>query len=151
MARGVIQVLALSAAAFCACALAAACGNDAVGVETCRQVETARCQQAPHCPNINLGTPVHRDSPATDIEACTRYYRDACLHGLETTTDPGSVVAKACVDAISLGDCAVVYHPETHPSCAWLIPPAAAVDAAAAAMADAAAADTAVAADAPAQ
>ena len=27
-----------------------ACGTDAVGIETCRQIEEARCRQAPHCP-----------------------------------------------------------------------------------------------------
>ena len=102
-----------------------ACGTDAVGVEACRQIEEARCKMAPNCPSsgIDLSKPVHRDSPKTDIDACIRFYRDACLHGLTTPTDPGQVAVKACVDAINQGDCNVLVHPETHPSCAFLVPP----------------------------
>jgi hypothetical protein len=124
MARGLAGIVTALALACAAGALAAACGTDAVGVDTCRQIENARCSQAPSCANINLGIPVHRNSPVTDVEACQRYYHDACLHGLATNTDPGAVATKACVDAINTGDCNVVYHPETHPACAWLIPPA---------------------------
>lgn len=103
--------------------LAPGCATDAVGVETCRQVENARCAQAPNCNDIDLGMPVHRDSPKTDVDACIRFYHDACLHGLATDKDPGAVAAKACIDAINTGDCAVVTHPEQHPSCVWLVPP----------------------------
>ncbi len=108
-----------------AVALVAACGTEAVGVETCRQIEAARCKQAPNCPNIDLTRPPHRDSPKTDIDMCIRFYNDACLHGLATNTDPGAPATKACIDAINAGDCNVVYHPETAPACAWLVPPAA--------------------------
>jgi hypothetical protein len=104
-------------------ALIAACGTDAVGVETCRQIEEARCRSAPNCPDINLSVPVHRGSPGTDIDACIRYYHDACLHGL-VASDPGGPATKACVDAINAGDCKVVEHPETVTACAWLTPPA---------------------------
>jgi hypothetical protein len=103
-----------------------ACGTDAVGVETCRQIEEARCQQAPNCPDINLSNPKHRDSPKTDVDACIRFYRDACLHGLQTPNDPGpnSPQTKACIDAINKGNCAVVEDPSKDPACAWLVPPA---------------------------
>jgi hypothetical protein len=104
-----------------------ACGTEAVGVETCRQIESARCQAAPACPNIDLGVPVHRGSPGTDVASCIRFYEDACLHGLATTTDPGGPAAKACVDAINAGDCAIVYEPQKSAACAWLIPPQPAV------------------------
>jgi hypothetical protein len=125
MARALLKFLAFGATALGVAAVAAACGTDAVGVETCRQIETARCQQAPNCPaDINLDVPEHRDSPKTDVDACIRFYRDACLHGLAAAKDPGAVATKACIDAINTGDCMVVVHPETHPSCAWLIPPA---------------------------
>jgi hypothetical protein len=115
----------------------AACGTDAVGIETCRQIEDARCQQAVHCPvatvdgGIDLSLPVHRNSPTTDIASCIRYYHDACLHGL-AVPDPGAVVANACIAAINTGDCQTVAHPETAPACAWLIPPAAVISDAAA-------------------
>jgi hypothetical protein len=97
-----------------------ACGTDAVGVETCRQIEEARCRQAPNCPDIDLSVPKHRDP---NVDACIRYYRDACLHGLAAPADPGAVATKACIDAINRGNCQIVEHPETDPACAWLIPP----------------------------
>jgi hypothetical protein len=100
-----------------------ACGTDAVGIETCRQIEEARCRRAPDCPDIDLSKPPHRGSPATDVDACIRFYRDACLHGL-AVADPGAVTTKACIDAIGAGSCTVVEHPETAAACAWLIPPA---------------------------
>jgi hypothetical protein len=98
-----------------------ACGTDAVGVETCRQIEEARCRRAPSCPNttIDLTVPKHSDN---DVDACIRYYRDACLHGLQTTADPGADKTKACIDAINR-DCAIVEHPENDPACQWLTPP----------------------------
>ena len=137
MARGPLWILACAAAALGAAGLAAACGTEAVGVETCRTIESARCLQAPNCPDIDLSKPVHRDTPRTNIDACMRFYDDACWHGL-AAGDPGAIATKACVDAINTGDCNVVYHPETHPSCAWLIPPAVvAPDAAADVAADA--------------
>jgi hypothetical protein len=100
-----------------------ACGTDAVGVETCRQVEEARCRQAPKCPEIDLSKPRHRDTPNSDVDACIRFYRDACLHGLATNADPGALSLRQCVDAINRGDCAVVEHPESDPACFWLVPP----------------------------
>ncbi|MEO6574143.1 MAG: hypothetical protein ABIP89_09910 [Polyangiaceae bacterium] len=110
-------------------AIASGCGTDAVGIETCRTIETARCKQAPRCPDINLNSPVHRDSPQTDVEACVRFYHDACLHGL-STGDPGGPATQACVAAINEGDCNVVLHPETDIRCLWLNPaPDAGVDA----------------------
>jgi hypothetical protein len=126
----VLGPLAIGAAAI---AIVAACGTDAVGVQTCRQIEEARCRRAPGCPQFDLGQPVHRNSPTTDIDSCIRYYDDACLHGLATNSDPGATTTKACIDAINAGDCDIVAHPENAPACAWLIPPAAppAVDAAA--------------------
>lgn len=111
---------------------ALACGTDPVGVDTCRKIETARCQNAKSC-GISLASPVHRRDGNTpekqdqqDVGACIRFYDDACLHGLVTTTDPGAVNAQACVDAINNAtDCDVVKNPEKHPACAFLLPPAA--------------------------
>jgi hypothetical protein len=125
--------VALVAAAALA-ALALACGTDAVGVETCKQIEAARCQKAPLCSMIPLGVPPHRDP---DVEACIRFYDVACLHGLEVSGDPGAVAVKACVEAINAStDCNTVLHPETDPACAWLIPAPAPVDAGSDAAAD---------------
>ena len=118
-----------------ACALA--CGTDPVGVDSCRKIEDARCENAMSC-GIDLSKPVHRgDTPSLDVGACKRFYEDACLHGLVTTVDPGAVATQACVDAINnTQDCDVVKAPEKSPACGFLLPPAAP---AAAAVADAAA------------
>lgn len=101
-----------------------ACGTEPVGVETCRKIERARCENAPAC-GIDLSAPVHRgDTPELAVAACVRYYEDACLHGMVAPTDPGNIQVQACIDAINTGDCGVVKTPEVHPSCAFLVPPA---------------------------
>lgn len=104
----------------------AACGSNAVGVQTCQTIESARCSRAPGC-NISLTTPVHRDTPADDISACQRYYDVACLHGLRTTVNPSPTDVNACLDLIThTRDCNLVEHPEEDDSgaCGWLVPPA---------------------------
>lgn len=121
-----VRVLVLAAAAL-GMAAAFACGGDPVGIETCRAIEKARCENAKSC-GIDLSKPVHRgDSPSEDVGACKRYYDDACLHGIATSVDPGAVATKACVDVINDPNtsCTVVKNPETHPACAFLTPPAA--------------------------
>jgi len=139
---------ALAAAAFAVFGGVGACGTDAQGIEACRTIEEARCRRAPSC-GVDLSQPVHRDAPKTDVDACIRYYHDACLHGLETP-DPGGPSVQACVAAIQSAGCDVVLHPESNPSCAFLTA-ATAADAGADAPPDAAP-DTAPAADtAPAQ
>jgi hypothetical protein len=102
----------------------AACGTDAVGVQACRQIQEARCQQAPPC-GIALQPPYH--SSGTDVEACTRFYNDACLHGLASGNDPGPIAVNACVAAINGasmtdGGCSVVASPQTASACSWLAP-----------------------------
>ena len=104
---------------------AAGCGTDAVGVQACRQIQEARCRQAPAC-GIFLQPPYH--TSGTDVDACIRYYDDACLHGLSTGSDPGPLSVNACVDAINRapmtdGGCAIVETPEQADACAWLAPP----------------------------
>jgi hypothetical protein len=109
-----------------AASIAVACSNDAVGVDACRQVEAARCHNAAACNDagqFDLGYPVHRGSPTTDVEACIRFYDDACLHGLVTTVEPGTPAVQQCVAAIN-ASCNAVINPENDPACAWLIPPA---------------------------
>lgn len=108
-------------------AAAMACGTQPVGVESCRKIEIARCENANAC-GIDLSKPVHRgDTPSLDVGACKRYYEDACLHGLVIPEDPGAVIVDACVEAINdpANGCDVVKSPEKHPKCAFLLPPAA--------------------------
>jgi hypothetical protein len=113
-------------------ASAFACGTEPVGVDACRQIEGARCENAKSC-GIDHSKPVHRrdgDNPdkqaQQDVGACKRFYDDACLHGLVTTEDPGAIKTQACVDAINNAtDCDIVKSPEKSPSCSFLLPPAA--------------------------
>ncbi|MFZ5891558.1 MAG: hypothetical protein ACOY0T_10945 [Myxococcota bacterium] len=112
--------------------LAASCGTDAQGVEDCRSIEQARCHAAAACGQIS------------DVSACTRFYRDHCLHGLSVPA-PGGPFTKACVQAIrEAGDCAsatgdavaascsrfgsqtrackLVQMPESISACSFLVP-----------------------------
>jgi hypothetical protein len=112
MARCSVRTVVL---ALLACA--GACGTDAVGVDTCRRIESERCMRAPGC-GFSLQPPYH--TSGTDVAACVRFYDEACLHGLAGVGDPGRVEADQCVAAIGDGGCSVVLHPESDPACAWL-------------------------------
>src|SRR5579863_3894616 len=72
------------------------CGTGAVDVDGCRQIEEARCRQAPVC-GIRLDEPYF--TSGTSVDACVRFYDDACLHGL-AVSDPGPSAVSACVAAI---------------------------------------------------
>jgi len=98
---------------------APACGTDAVGVEACREIENARCDRAPEC-QIALTAPNPADDP---VEACRRFYLDACLHGLQSAKEPTVAEKNTCVGALKAGACEVVRFPEKAPECAFLIPP----------------------------
>jgi len=109
-------------------AAAIGCGTDAVDVDGCRQVEEARCYQAPAC-GVTLAVP--NFTSGTDVDACIRFYDDACLHGL-VAADPGPTAVAACVAAIqnssAKNHCSVVKAPQTDAvACGWLVPPASAV------------------------
>jgi hypothetical protein len=111
----------LACAAIAALALGpvAACGTNATGVTACNSIESARCRRATGC-GISLEPPYTTDG--NDVDACIRFYRVACLHGL-SGSDPGPIVTQQCVSAIASGTCDVVRAPETSPLCAFLIPP----------------------------
>jgi hypothetical protein len=114
----VLLVLALAAAP-----VAAGCGTDAQGVQTCKDIEEARCNAAASCPSVQITPPYSNNG--SDVAACIRYYDVACLHGL-AVSDPGSSThyVTDCIKAISAkGACAVVANPELSPLCSWLIPP----------------------------
>ncbi|MBN1605518.1 MAG: hypothetical protein JW940_02740 [Polyangiaceae bacterium] len=79
-------------------ATAGGCGKNAVGVDTCRDIEYARCEAAPSCPKL---------FDVSDVEQCKRFYRDQCLHGLAASEEPGAPKVRACVQAIvQAGRCA---------------------------------------------
>lgn len=128
--RPIVRVaVAVSALGALAALNLLACGTDAVGVDSCRKIEQARCENAPSC-GIDLTMPVHRgDTPERNVAECIRFYDDACLHGLVASSDPGAISVQACVDAINTGDCTVVKNPETNASCAFLNPSGSTADA----------------------
>ncbi|MFO0666519.1 MAG: hypothetical protein U0174_21370 [Polyangiaceae bacterium] len=107
-----------------ALAASAACGSDAVATEPCRRIEEVRCERAAAC-GIDLGRVPHELSrtPQNDIDACKRFYRDACLHGLTSQVDPGAPATDACIAALKTGSCSVVLKPGTAPACAFLNQP----------------------------
>jgi len=73
---------------------ASGCGTEAVGVDDCRVIEQARCDAGQHCGLVD------------DVQACRRFYRDQCLHGLSARAAAGTSVA-ACVSVIqAAGRCA---------------------------------------------
>ncbi|HEX3769637.1 MAG TPA: hypothetical protein VHV30_02175 [Polyangiaceae bacterium] len=103
--------------------VASGCGTDAVDVDGCRQLEEARCRQAPAC-GIALSVPNY--TSGTNVDACILYYDDACLHGL-AVGDPGPSAISACVAAIestsTKNHCDVVRAPEIDTvDCGWLSP-----------------------------
>jgi hypothetical protein len=102
--------------------VAGACGSSAVGVDACKSIEEARCNQVPNCPNVEVSPPLWYTT-GTATEACIRYYDTACLHGLSVGVNPASSDVSLCVTAINNDGCNVVAEPQTDPACAWLVPP----------------------------
>jgi hypothetical protein len=77
----------------------ASCDTHAVGIDECRQIETARCHAARNC---DFGI----DSDAKET-ICDRFVHDNCLHGLPTKEVPRASALDRCVSAIQLaGKCA---------------------------------------------
>ncbi|MGC4088847.1 MAG: hypothetical protein QM756_13295 [Polyangiaceae bacterium] len=114
--------------------LCPSCGTEAKGVEECRAIESARCSAAEACGAVS------------DVDACKRFYRDQCLHGLSVEA-PGMPAAKACVAAIQEAEacaraeadtveasctefrtqtraCERIQTPEYLPACRFLVPDA---------------------------
>jgi hypothetical protein len=123
-----MQVRVLAALALLGVGVVAAngCGTGAVDVDACKQIEGARCRQAPAC-GIALQPPYSTNDG--DVDACIRFYDVACLKGL-AVNDPGPAAVNACVAAIQADtpqkdNCAVVKEPQTDPTdCGWLAPSA---------------------------
>lgn len=102
-----------------------ACGTNAVGVDQCDQIETARCNRAVMLDcgggdtGINLSIPPH---PEDNLSACIRFYGIACLHGLAIPALPAATSAVPdCVSFITNdASCAFVGAPQSASECAWL-------------------------------
>jgi hypothetical protein len=105
-----------------------ACGSSANGVDTCRQIESARCANAPRC-NISLADPPHRGGPVTDVASCQRFYSIECLHGLATSIQPNPTQVQQCLTDINTMPCGTptqpqlyAENPQLYPDggCSWL-------------------------------
>jgi hypothetical protein len=80
------------------------CSTDAVGIETCRLIQTARCEVAPLCKDTDETFGI--ETPE-QVENCKVYYIDGCLVGVENDSTDGDVKdGKVCAAVItSLGSC----------------------------------------------
>lgn len=89
---GLLLSASLAAGALLVFLAPASCGSDAVGVDACRSIETTRCEAASACGFSD-----------DQIEACTLFYRDECLHGVENADagTPATMVVDACVAAVN--------------------------------------------------
>lgn len=113
------------------------CGTEPVAAEGCRKIEFVRCELAPRCPNLKV----------TDVDACKRFYRDQCLHGLAIPSDPGAPEIDRCVAALRIAGectstengcaattipvksgCEILERPELAKDCVFLIPPSTVVN-----------------------
>jgi hypothetical protein len=113
----VLLVLALAGAPV----VTAGCGTDAHGVQTCQQIEEARCRaaDADKCQSIESPPPYY--SNGSPVDACIRFYDVACLHGL-AVNGPLPQQVTDCVAAINSGKCSIVENPTTDSRCSWLSP-----------------------------
>ena len=67
----------------------AACGTDAVGIEACREIETARCEATQAC-----------GATEAAVTYCIDLYRDQCLHGIASGAEPSKDATARCVEAV---------------------------------------------------
>jgi len=82
--------LALVSGIFTPALLGVASCTDAVGIEECRLIETARCESARQC-----------GFSEDESLRCVEFYHDQCLHGIENADEPpDEAQAKACVSTI---------------------------------------------------
>lgn len=97
-----LSIVGLSAGLF-------GCGTNAVGVEACRKIESARCEAALPCGFLS--------EKGGGVAECKRFARDNCLHGTSLPSEPGDVAVAECVKALNLaGKCAADRDPEYSPS-----------------------------------
>ena len=77
------------------------CSTDAVGIEACRLIQTARCEVAPSC----LGQEEFAIETEEQVENCITYYIDGCLVGVENS-GAGDESGVGCEGAIrAIGAC----------------------------------------------
>ncbi|MEP7120157.1 MAG: hypothetical protein ABJE95_04565 [Byssovorax sp.] len=89
---GLLLSASLAAGALLTLLAPTSCGSDAVGIDECRTIETARCEAATAC-----------GFTPEKVESCTSFYRDECLHGVENADAgaPAATAVEACVAAVN--------------------------------------------------
>ena len=121
--RSGVPLLLLALAGLGVAVTGAGCGSNAQGIDACKSIEQARCQQIPNCPDVSVSPPIWYTTGSA-VDACNRYYDTACGHGLSIGSNPSTSDVNACVAAINANGCGVVASPQSDPACAWLVPPA---------------------------
>src|SRR5690606_24451037 len=106
------------------------CSTKAVGINECRDVESARCEASVPCGVID----------ESEVEECKRFYDDHCLHGITGKETPSADEHRACLEliedagqaaaaALGMGgafeaddaSCEIVSAPWKQPECAYLV------------------------------
>lgn len=83
------------------------CSTDAVGIEACRLIQTARCEVAPAC----LGQEEFAIETEEQVENCKTYYIDGCLVGVENP-EAGDNSGASCEAVIrAIGACEAAGEP----------------------------------------
>jgi hypothetical protein len=83
------------------------CGTDAVGIESCKKIEEARCEGAKSCGMSD-----------DQSEHCKQFYRDQCLHGIENSDHtPSEQETDACVAAVQATAACAAGHVATMAMC----------------------------------
>lgn len=86
---------------------AGACAPKGVAISECREIESARCEASVPCGVVE------------DVDACKRFYRDQCLHGIVGDKPPTAAEQRICVGAITAaGRCAEDDPDQTLSACA---------------------------------
>ena len=85
-------LLAVALATPPAVVVVASCSTGAEGVAACTTIEEYRCTIAPLC------------TPGFNVPECQRFYRDACLNGIQNTMPSGDLgtLASGCVSALQV-------------------------------------------------
>jgi hypothetical protein len=94
------SLLSLPALALAVGVALGACNTGAVAVSECREIESARCEASRTCGTVE------------DVEACERFYRDQCLHGISGPEAPTAEAQSSCVEAIQKAGACAEQDPE---------------------------------------
>lgn len=90
MNRSLSQILGIVSLPLSLGSLVGGCTTDAVAIEDCREIESARCEASVPCGVIT----------SAEVKECQRVYREQCLHGIAGPKAPTADQQKQCVNLI---------------------------------------------------